>query len=83
MAEPILHKSPPEDANKNDLKLNSEICLNRAMCLLELVNSRDSGYLPGIGSHFITILETTVSNLTHLHNDLSKIEEMLKKGGNR
>ena len=83
MAEPILHKSPPEEENKSDLKSNSEICPNGTQCLFEPVNPRDAGYLPGIGSHFIGILEATVLNLAYLHEDLSKIEKMLVKGGER
>jgi hypothetical protein len=81
MADPILHKSPPEEPNKSDLILNSEICQNCTQSLFEPINPRDAGYLPRIGSHFIRILETTVSNLTRLHDDLSEIEKMLMKGG--
>jgi hypothetical protein len=80
MAEPILHKSPPEEDNKSDLKSNSEICPNDARDLFETINSRDTGYLPGIGSHFIGILETTAINLGRLHQNLTEIEKRLKGG---
>jgi hypothetical protein len=80
MAEPILHKSPPEEDNKSDLKSNSEICPNDARDLFEPLNPKDAGYLPGIGSHFIGILETTVLNLSRLHQDLTEIERLLKGG---
>jgi hypothetical protein len=83
MAAPILHKSPPKEENKSDLKSNSEICPNDARDLFEPVNSRDSSYLPGIGSHLIGILETTALNLSRLHEDLNEIERMLGKGGAR
>jgi len=72
MAEPILHKSPPEEDNKSDLKSNSEICPNDARDLFESQNPKDAGYLPGIGSHFIGILETTALNLSRLHRDLTE-----------
>ncbi len=81
MAEPILHKSPPIEANKSDLKSNSEISVDSARYLIELANPRDAGYLPGIGSPFIRILETAVLDLTRLHEDLSEIEKLLVKGG--
>jgi hypothetical protein len=81
MAAPILHKSPPQDENKSDLKLDSEICPNNERNLFEPLNPKDAGYLPGIGSHFIRILNPTVSSLTRLHKGLSKIEEMLAEGG--
>jgi hypothetical protein len=80
MAEPILHKSPPEEENKSDLKSNPEICPNDAKDLFEPLNPKDAGYLPGIGSHFIGILETTVLNLSRLHQDLTEIEKRLKGG---
>jgi hypothetical protein len=81
LANSILQKSLPKEPNKSDLKLNSEIRSDNIQRLFEPVNPRDAGYLPGIGTHFIGILETAVSNLSRLHEDLSKLEEELVKGG--
>jgi hypothetical protein len=81
MAEPILHKSPPEEEIKSDLKSNSEICTGGSFCLFEPDNSRNASYLPGIGSHFAVILKTTVPNLNRLYMDRDETERMLPKGG--
>jgi hypothetical protein len=81
MAEPIVPKSQPKESNKSDLKLNSESCLNFIRRLAEPMDPRDPGYLTGIDGYLIRILDITVSNLTRLHGDLNKIQEMLVEGG--
>jgi hypothetical protein len=81
MAESIVPKSQPKESNKSDLKLDSEICLNCSQRLAEPMDPRDPRYLTGIDGYLIRILDTTVSNLTRLHDDLSKIQEMLGEGG--
>jgi hypothetical protein len=96
MAEPILHNSPPEEPNKSESNL-SEICLNgnqhQSPEIMEPIQDLDeippiipeasACYLSGTADHFIGILEETVSNLTRLHEDLSKIQKMLMRGGGR
>jgi hypothetical protein len=94
MAEPILHKSPPEEPKKSELNL-PEICLKENQHLppkvIEPINALEGPfplikaasvcYLPGPADHFIGILEETISNLTRLQKDLNEIEGMLAKGG--
>jgi hypothetical protein len=97
MAVPILHKSPPKESNKTGADPNSRICLNgsqhRLPAITETINALDGlpplhkaaniCSLPGPSDHFVNILEKTIANLTRLHEDLSKIEKMLVKGGER
>ena len=97
MAGPILQKSLPKDPNKTELNLEPELYLNgrqdRSPIITAPTHSRDGFMatieaakihcLPGTAGYFVSILEETVSNLTLLHECLSKIEKMLVKGGGR
>jgi hypothetical protein len=97
MAEPIVPKSPPEKSKKTELKPDSSICLYEGCHLSpetkepivipdeipQLINAAGVGYLSGPADHFVGILEETVANLTGLHEDLRKLQEMLAKGGVR
>jgi hypothetical protein len=97
MAETIVPKSPPEESKKTELSPDSGICLNECRHLSpeaeepivvpdeipQLINAAGVGYLPGPADHFVGILEETVSNLTGLHEDLIKLQEMLVKGSVR
>jgi hypothetical protein len=95
MAEPILHKSPPKESNKTTSCLDSEICQGECRQqspeipepiqdldeIPRIIPEATVCYLPGPADHFIGILEETISNLTRLHEDLSKVQNMLMKGG--
>ena len=95
MAGPILQKSLPKEPNKTELNLDPEIYWNdrgnqspvitapthTLDGLRPMIEAAKIYCLPGIAGYFVSILEETVLNLTRLHEDLSKIEKMLVKGG--
>ncbi|MBN1224158.1 MAG: hypothetical protein JXB23_13000 [Candidatus Aminicenantes bacterium] len=97
MAEPILHKSPPKESNKTESSPDSEIrlneCRHQSPGIMEPIHDLDQiplqirdatvCYLSEPANHFVGILEETVSNLTRLHDWLSKIERTMVKGGRR
>jgi hypothetical protein len=95
MAEQIVHKSLSKESKKTESNLDFEICSNeyrqQSSEFIEPTNPTDENpplireatvcYLPAPADHFVSILEETISNLTHLHEDLSKLQEILVKGG--
>jgi hypothetical protein len=95
MAEPIVPKSPPKDFNKTESNLDFEICTNECQQkspeFIEPTHSTDEsppliqeatvGYLPGNANYCVGILLETVINLSRLHDELTKLQEMLVKGG--
>jgi hypothetical protein len=91
MAEPILHNSPPKEFNKTESSLDSDHYqspeIEESILALDeippIILEATVCYLPGPADHFVGILEETVSNLTRLHEDLSKVQKMLVKGGGR
>jgi hypothetical protein len=97
MAEPIVPKSPPEESKKTESPPDSDIWIDEGGHLSSetrepivmpekippLIYPAGVGYLSGPADHFVGILEETVANLTDLHEDLRKLQEMLAKGGVR
>jgi hypothetical protein len=97
MAEPIVPKSPSEDSNKTESSPDFEIytneCRQHSQEFIEpahltdeippLIREATVCYLPRTADYSVGILEETVSNLTRLHEDLSKVQKMLVKGGER
>jgi hypothetical protein len=97
MAERILHNSPPKESPKTALNSNLEICQNECRNQLpEIIESthvpteippiiRETtvGYLPRPADYCVGILLETIFNLSRLHEDLTKIQESLVKGGER
>ncbi len=95
MAEQIVHKSPSKKFNKSDSDLDSEIHSNEYLqqspeiedpiqtenAIPPLIREATVSYLPGPAGYLVGILEETVINLTRLHEDLSKLQELLVKGG--
>jgi hypothetical protein len=95
MAERILHNSPPNESNKTKSSLDSGIrqneCRHESPEFEESIPALDGipplireatvGYLPRPADYCVGILEETVANLTRLHEDLIRLQEMLVKGG--
>jgi hypothetical protein len=97
MAEPIVPKSPPKESNKTESKPDFEIHTNeywqqspentesiRATdAIPPIIREAPVCYLPGTADYSIGILLQTLFNLSRLHDELTKLQEMLEKGGER
>jgi hypothetical protein len=97
MAEPILHKSPPKEPNKTELSPDSEIrlneCRHKSPEITDPIHGLDEApriigestvyNLPGTADYSVGILLETIFNLSRLHDELTKLQEMMVKGGER
>jgi hypothetical protein len=97
MAEPILHKSPPKESNKTESKPDFEFRMNgyrhQSPEIMEPTQASDEippiireatvCYLPGTADYSVGILLQTLLNLSRLHDELTKLQETLVKGGER
>jgi hypothetical protein len=95
MAESILHNSPPKESNKTESNLNSENCPNESRDQSpEIINPIRATeeipliikgaticFLPGNTDYSVGILLETIVNLSRLHEELTKLQEMMAKGG--
>jgi hypothetical protein len=97
MAEPIVYKSSPKESNKTESSPHFEICTNEfrqhSQEFIEPTYPTDKippfireatvCYLPGTTDYCVGILLETVINLSRLHDELTKLQEILVKGGGR
>jgi hypothetical protein len=97
MAEPFLHNSLPKESNKTESSRDSEI--HKEECphkspestepiratekILPLIKKATVYNLSGNADYSVGILLQTLLNLSHLHDELTKLQEMLVKGGER
>ena len=96
MTEQIVHKSSSKEFNKSESNLDSEIHSNeywqQSPEFIEPTHPTDESpplireatvCLPGTADYCVGILLETVINLSRLHDELTKLQEMLVKGGGR
>jgi hypothetical protein len=97
MTEQIVHKSPSKEFNKSESSPDFEICTNECRQqspefiepthptdeIPPLIPETTVCYLPGTADYCVGILLETVINLSRLHDELTKLQEMLVKGGGR
>jgi hypothetical protein len=83
MAKPILPNFPPKESNKTESVPNLGICRDQAPIITKSIHTLDAHNLPGTAGYLAEILEETILNLTRIHEYLTKIENMLLKGGGR
>jgi hypothetical protein len=97
MTEQIVHKSPSKEFNKSESSPDFEICTNecrqQSQEFIDATHPMDESpplireatvcYLPGTADYCVGILLETVINLSRLHDELTKLQEMLVKGGER
>jgi hypothetical protein len=97
MAERILHNSPPKESNKTESSPDSETrqdeCQHQSPEIIEPIHELDAippiireatvYNLPVTADYSVGILIQTLLNLSRLHDELTKLQEMLVKGGAR
>jgi hypothetical protein len=97
MAERILHKSLSKESNKTESSPDSEIRPNECWQqspentepirvteeILPLIQKATVYNLSGTADYSVGILLQTLINLSRLHDELTKLQEMLVKGGGR
>jgi hypothetical protein len=97
MAERIVPKSPPKESNKTESSPDSVIRPNECWQqspentepirtteeILTLIQKATDYNLSGTADYSVGILIQTLLNLSRLHDELTKLQEMLVKGGAR
>jgi hypothetical protein len=97
MALPILTNSPPKESNKTESNPDFEICTNEYQQQSPefteptrateenppLIREATVCYLSVTADYCVGILLETVINLSRLHDELTELQEMLVKGGER
>jgi hypothetical protein len=97
MALPILTNSPPKESNKTESSPDFEICTNECRQqspefiepthptdeIPPIIREATVCYLPETADYCVGILLETVINLSRLHDELTELQEMLVKGGER